>query len=84
MPGLESTLAAAEVGMLSSFDYRLPQVSNYVTDRKECTFYANGGNHFSPVGVRVLTFQLSGLGFLDCSTLTLSLQVLGNGYFAWS
>ncbi len=74
MPGLESTLAAAEVGMLGSLDYRLPQVSNFVTDRKEVTYYNNGGNSFSPVGVRVLTFQCSGLGFLDASSLCLSVQ----------
>ena len=74
MPGLESTLAAAEVGMLSSLDYRLPQVSNFVTDRKEVTYYPLGGDQYRPVGVRVLTFQCSGLGFLDASTLTLSVQ----------
>jgi len=74
MPGLESTLAAAEVGMLSSLDYRLPSVSNFVTDRKEVTWYPLGGDQYRPVGVRVLTFQASGLGFLDASTLTLSVQ----------
>ena len=74
MPGLESTLAAAEVGMLSSLDYRLPQVSNFVTDRKELTYYPLGGDQYRPVGVRVLTFQCSGLGFLDASSLTLSVQ----------
>ena len=78
MPGLESTLAAAEVGMLSSLDYRLPQVSNFVTDRKEVTYYPLGGDQYRPVGVRVLTFQASGLGFLDASTLTLSAQVNNN------
>jgi len=78
MPGLESTLAAAEVGMLSSLDYRLPQVSNFVTDRKEVTYYPLGGDQYRPVGVRVLTFQASGLGFLDASTLTLSVQVNNN------
>ena len=75
MPGLESTLASAEVGMLSSLDYRLPSVSNFVTERKEVTYYPLGGNSYSPTGVRVLTFQCSGLGFLDASSVTLSLQV---------
>ena len=75
MPGLESTLAAAEVGMLSSLDYRLPQVSNFVTDRKEVTYYCLGGDQYRPVGVRVLTFQCTGLGFLDASSLCLSVQV---------
>jgi len=74
MPGLESTLAAAEVGMLSSLDYRLPQVSSFVTDRKEVTWYPLGGDQYRPVGVRVLTFQASGLGFLDASSLCLSVQ----------
>ena len=37
MPGLESTLAAAEVGMIGSLDYRLPSVSNF--DKiKDCEF----------------------------------------------
>ena len=74
MPGLESTLAAAEVGMLGSLDYRLPQVSNFVTDRKEVTYYPLGGDQYRPVGVRVLTFQCSGLGLLDASSLCLSVQ----------
>ena len=69
MPGLESTLASAEVGMLSSLDYRLPSVSNFVTERKEVTYYPLGGNSYSPTGVRVLTFQCSGLGFLDASSV---------------
>ena len=75
MPGLESTLAAAEVGMLGSLDYRLPTVSNFVTDRKEVTYYPLGGDQYRPVGVRVLTFQCSGLGFLDASSLCLSVQL---------
>jgi hypothetical protein len=75
MTGLESTLAAAEVGMLGSLDYRLPQVSSFVTERKEVTFYPLGGNSYAPTGVRVLIFQCSGLGFLDASSVTLSLQV---------
>ncbi len=58
--------------MLGSLDYRLPQVSNFVTDRKEVTYYPAGGNSYSPDGVRVLTFQCSGLGFLDASSLCLS------------
>ena len=78
MPGLESTRAAAEVGMLSSLDYRLPQVLNFVTDRKEVTYYPLGGDQYRPVGVRVLTFQCSGLGLLDASTLTLSVQCHNN------
>ncbi len=48
MPGLESTLAAAEVGMLSSLDYRLPQVSNFVTDRKEVTYYPLAATNTDP------------------------------------
>ena len=60
--------------MLGSLDYRLPQVSNFVTDRKEVTYYPLGGDQYRPVGVRVLTFQCSGLGFLDASSLCLSVQ----------
>ena len=68
---MESTLAAAEEGIISSLDYKLPAVSSYVESRNEVTFFPQGGNHFSSTGVRTLTFAMSGSGFADLSSMTM-------------
>ena len=36
---MESTLAAAEEGIIASLDYKLPSVASYVESRNESTFF---------------------------------------------
>ena len=75
---MESTLAAAEEGIIASLDYKLPSVASYVESRNEATFFPQGGNHFSSTGVRTLTFAMSGGQFADLSSLVLKCKVVND------
>jgi hypothetical protein len=62
---MEATTAAIEDVLVNSFDYKLKPSATYVTERRNCTFFSQGSNVYSPSGVRVLKFQLSSNGWLD-------------------
>jgi hypothetical protein len=62
---MEATTSAIEDVLVNSFDYKLKPSATYVTERRNCTFFSQGSNTYSPSGVRVLKFQLSSNGWLD-------------------
>ena len=74
MAGLESSLAAAEVALISGLQFKLPGVADYVTSRSEVTFVPSG-NTFAPSGVRTLRVNASGNGFANLSTAVLEFTV---------
>ena len=66
---MESILAGQQDTILNSLEFNLPISVNYITDRKSVSFYPSGSNEYSPEGVKVLKFNISGSGWLDPQTL---------------
>ena len=66
---MEAISAAQSDHLVASLDFRLKDDSaSYVIDRQEVSYFAPS-NFYSPTGVKVIRFSLSGTGFLDLSSL---------------
>ena len=60
--------------LLDSLDFTLSKTANYVTSRRMVSFYPSGAGTFSsPMGVKVIRVNLTGLGdsWLDPAALRL-------------
>ena len=68
---MEQVLAASKSALIDSLDFSgPPPVADYVNARQQSTFFPQGGNQYSPTGVRQIRFALNTVnGFLDMSTI---------------
>ena len=66
---MEHSLAGAEDALIESLTFNLPNSANFITDRRSVSFFPSNGNEFSPQGVKILRFMLTGTDWLDVSTL---------------
>lgn len=73
--GLEDVVAGSDETLLSSLDFSLGPSANYVTNRRSTTWYPSGASTFSSNGVRVARIVLSGEGWLDPSTIRISMKM---------
>ena len=53
--------------------------ASYVTNRRSVSYFAQGGNQFSPTGVKVMKFNLPGDQWLDPSTFRVMFQLNNTG-----
>ena len=65
----------ASIGGLS---YKLKPGASYVTNRRSVSYFASGGNTYSPNGVKVMRFNLTGDQWLDPSTFRVAFQLNNN------
>ena len=63
--------------LIGGLSYKLKPGASYVTNRRSVSFFAQGGNQYSPNGVKVMKFNLTGDQWLDPSTFRVMFQ-LGN------
>ena len=66
---MESHAQATEDYLIDGLSFKLAPGASYVTNRRSVTFYPQGGNSYSPTGVKVIRIALTGEGWLDPSTL---------------
>ena len=66
---MEATTSAVEDSLINSLDFKIKPGASYITGRRNCSFFSQGGNTYAPNGVRVLRFQLSSDGWLDPSSV---------------
>ena len=62
---METSLSATEDQLVDSLSFKLPTTANYIVNREDVTFFPANGNEFSPTGVKILRFTISGTGWLD-------------------
>lgn len=62
---MEAVIANVEDHLVNPLDYKLSKGSSYITGRRSCTFFTQGGNDYSPSGVRTLKFACASDGWLD-------------------
>jgi hypothetical protein len=69
--------ASTDNRLVSSLSFQLPSVANYIVERTQTTFVPQGGNQYTPTGVRLVRFQLADpVQFLDPSTIRLQFDLL--------
>ena len=54
--------------LITCLSYKLKPGASYVTDRRSVTYFASGGNQYSPNGVKVAKFNIVADQWLDPST----------------
>ena len=62
--------------ILDALTFRLGSSSNYILERRSCSFYASGSNIYAPQGTSLLKFNLTDSSqWLDPSTIRLQFKL---------
>eukprot|EP00971_Amphidinium_carterae_P293473 5826655-Amphidinium_carterae.1 len=75
---MEAHAQSVENHLIEGLNFSLGAGANYVTSRRSVTYQTTGGNLFSPSGIKVIRFQITGQEeFLDPTTTRM--RILCNG-----
>jgi hypothetical protein len=75
---MESILASTEDHLVSNLQFKIPSNSgaSYVTSKSQVTYFSQGSNIYSPTtGQRILRFALASDGYIDLSSLAVSVDL---------
>ena len=71
--------------LIGGLSYKLKPGASYVTNRRSVSYFASGGNTYSPNCVKVMKFNLTGDQWLDPSTFRVAFQLKNhNGHTSGS
>ena len=76
---MEHHVQSVDDALIGGLAYKLKAGASYVTDRRSVTFFASGGNQYSPSGVKVMKFNLVADQWLDPSTFRVMFTVSNTG-----
>ena len=60
---------------IGGLSYKLKAGASYITNRRSVSYFDSGGNQYSPNGVRVIKFNITGDRWLDPSTFRVRIQL---------
>ena len=72
---MESHAQSVEDNLIDSLSFKLRPGASYVTDRRYVTYFPQGGNSYSPAGVKVIKMMLTGDSWMDPSTVKLFMTI---------
>ena len=78
---METILAASKSSLIDSLDFAgNPPIADYIQSRNQVQIFAQGGNQYSPSGVKQMRFSVVTQGpFIDMSSLALQATVTNKG-----
>ena len=76
---MEHHAQSVEDALIGGLSYKLKPGASYVTNRRSVSYFASGGNQYSPNGVKVMKFNLTGDQWMDPSTFRVMFQVNNKG-----
>ena len=65
---MEHHAQSIDDALIGGLSYKLKPGASYVTNRRSVSYFASGGNTYSPNGVKVMKFNPTGGQWLDPST----------------
>ena len=65
--------------LIGGLNYKPKAGASYVTNRSSVSYFAQGGNQYSPNGAKVMKFNLTGDQWLDPSTSRVMFQLNNAG-----
>ena len=68
---MEQQAQSVEDHLIEGLSFKLRPGASFVIDRKSVTFFPQGGNRYTPNGVRVIKAMLKGDEWLDPGTIKL-------------
>ena len=75
---MEHHVQSVDDALIGGLSYKLKAGASYVTNRRSVSYFASGGNTYSPNGVKVMKFNLAGDQWLDPSTFRVAVQLNNN------
>ena len=72
---MEHHANSVDDALIDGLSYKLKAGASYVTNRRSVSYFSSGGNQYSPNGVRVIKFNLTGDQWLDPSTFRVMFQL---------
>jgi hypothetical protein len=72
---MEHHAQSVDDALIGGLSYKLKAGASYVTNRRSVSFFPQGGNSYSPNGVKVIKFNLTGDQWLDPSTFRIHFQL---------
>ena len=75
---MEHHAQSVDDALIGGLSYKLKEGASYVTNRRSVSYFSQGGNQYTPAGVRVLKFNLTGDQWLDPSTLRVAFTLNNN------
>ena len=72
---MEHHAQSIDDALIGGLSYKLKPGASYVTNRRSVSYFASGGNTYSPNGVKVMKFNLTGDQWLDPSTFRVAFQL---------
>uniref|UniRef100_UPI0040498795 hypothetical protein n=1 Tax=Flavobacterium sp. TaxID=239 RepID=UPI0040498795 len=72
---MEHHAQSVDDALIGGLSYKLKPGASYVTNRRSVSYFAQGGNQYSPNGVKVMKFNLTGNDWLDPSTFRIMFQL---------
>ena len=68
---MEAHAQSVEDNLIDSLSCKLYPGASYIIDRRSVSFFPQGGNSYSPAGVKVIKMMLTGDSWMDPSTVRL-------------
>ena len=78
---MEHHAQSIDDALIGGLSYKLKAGASYVTNRRSVSYFAQGGNQYSPSGVKVMKFNLTGDQWLDPNTFRVMFQLNNTGDF---
>ena len=72
---MEHHAQSVDDALIGGLSYKLKAGASYVTNRRSVSYMATGGNQYSPSGVKVMRFNLTGDQWMDPSTFRVMFQI---------
>ena len=76
---MEHHVQSIDDQLIGNLSYKLKVGASYVSDRRSVTFFASGGNQYSPSGVKVRKFNIVADQWLDPPTFRVMFTVNNTG-----
>ena len=76
---MEHHAQSVDDALIGGLSYKLKASASHITNRRSVSYFAQGGNQYSPNGVEVMKFKLAGDQRLDPSTFRVMFQLNNAG-----
>ena len=75
---IEHHAQSADDALIGGLRFKLKPGASYVTNRRSVSYFASGGNGYSPNGVKVMKFSIAGDQWLGPNTFRVAFQLNNN------
>ncbi len=72
---MDLVVSGTDDSLVEQLSFKLPSTASYANERRLVSAFPSGASQFSPDGVRVARFVITGENWLDPSTLRLAFKI---------